>query len=195
MIIILQGPDRLKICLDKDEAYERGLDEGYARRPACEIRRILASLLRKARFEAGFNPGGAKLIVEIWPDENSGCTLCFTAVRGLRLFMGGSVIEPVVYVFESALGLARAACDLYTHYGHCIYKSSLYAGGGGYILILRALDYSERQSTRFLEEYTPIAGSGEVLAAHIDEHCELLIGGNAIDRIGRKPNPGNHEPG
>ena len=100
----------------------------------------------------------------------------------------------MVYAFESALMLVRAACDLHAQYGHGIYKSSLYAGGGKYILILRVLGCNERQSTHFLEEYTPIAGSGEVLAAYVDEHYELLICDNAVDRIGQMLKPGKPKP-
>ena len=194
MTIILLDSDRLKICLDKAEAAAHGLDEGYARRPIHEIRKTLASLLKKAYSEAGFNPGHAKLFVEIWPDESSGCILCFTAIHGLRLFPGGGEIEPVVYAFESALMLVRAICDLHAHYAHRIYNSSLYAGGMGYILILRILDYNERRSMRFLEEYAPIAGCGEVLAAYIDEHYKPLLRDNAVDRIGRKLALGNQNP-
>jgi len=185
LIIILLERDRLKIRLDKDEARKFGLNMGYVNHPSDEIREALVSLLRKACIEAGFQPGDSKLIAQILPGEDGGCVVYFTIMRGLRITSGGFTIEPVVFAFRSALGMVRAVRDLYRSYGQRIYKSSLYTNGGGYHLMVRTLDYENRQSARFLEEYAHRVGSGEMLAAYIDEHYELLIDGNAIDIIGR----------
>ena len=186
MTIILLDCDRLKICLNENESLECGFNEDYSQHTDEEIRARLLSLLKKAHAETGFNPGSANIVAEIWPDESGGCVVCFTAVRGIRLSPYGGEIEPIVYSFESALELIRAMCDLYSRYGHYVYKSSLYTDNRKYLLVMRVLDYEDQQSIRLLEEYTPIIGRGEVLAAYIDEHCELLLSDNAVDTVGEK---------
>jgi len=185
MIILLER-DRLKIRLDKNEAREHGLDAKCIHRPGAEIRAALVSLLQKACAETGFRIGREKLFAQVLPSENGGCVVYFTVMRGLCFSSGGFDIEPVVYAFGSALGIVRAARVLYRNCGQRIYKSSLYTAGGEYWLVVRAFDYDDRKSTRFLEEYARKIGSGEVLAAYMDEHCELLIGDNAIDVIGQE---------
>jgi negative regulator of genetic competence, sporulation and motility len=185
MTFILLDNDRLKICLTKKEIHQRGLDENRLKdSDPAKIRGTLVSLLQKAREECGFCPQGAKIIVEILPDENDGCILSFTAVHGLRTTPDGCEIEPVIYGFDSAYDMVRGVTELYNRYGHRIYKSSLYIGANGFLLTIRALDYSNRQSGRFLEEYAQITGKGEVYAAYIEEHSELLIEDNAVDVLG-----------
>ena len=190
MTFILPDADRLKICLNQEEMYEHRLNEGcFKNCGTSEIRGALVSLLQKARTQCGFAPRGAKILVEMLPDENGGCVLCFTAVHGLRITPGGCEIEPVVYAFRSACDMVRGVAQLYARYAHRIYKSSLYAGKKGFRLVVRALDYNDRQSGRFLQEYAHVIGSGEVFAAYIDEHFDLIIEDNAVDVIGRNIPP------
>jgi negative regulator of genetic competence, sporulation and motility len=189
MTFILLDGNRLKICLSQEEMREHGLDKDCLKdRDAAEMRGTLVNLLRQAREQSGFAPRKAKILVEILPDENAGGVLCFTAVHGLRVTPGGCEIEPVVYAFPGACDMLRGMTQLYARYAHRIYKSSLYAGKSGFRLVIRALDYSDRQSGRFLEEYAHVAGSGEVFAAYIDEHFKLIIEDNALDVIGRAMN-------
>ncbi|MCL2069278.1 MAG: adaptor protein MecA [Oscillospiraceae bacterium] len=190
MTFILLDSDRLKICLSQEEVHEHGFDEGGLNdRGIADLRGALVHLLGMARVRCGYSPRGAKILVEILPDENAGCVLCFTAVHGLRVTPGGCEIEPVVYAFPGACDMVRGIAQLYARYGHRIYKSSLYAGPGGFRLVVRALDYNDRSSGRFLEEYAHVAGSGEVFAAHIDEHYDLVIEDHAVDVIGKNLPP------
>ena len=185
MTIIVLDHDRLKICLTRCEMLEPGFDTPHIDQRSPATRQALAALLRKAKTQTGFHPGGERLVAEILPDENEGCVISFTALPGLRLSPGGAEIEPAVYAFSGALELMRGIRALYGSYGHRIYKSSLYAWREGYRLVVRPLDYTDGQSGRFLEEYARFVGSGEVLAAYIDEHGELLARDNAVDVFGR----------
>jgi negative regulator of genetic competence, sporulation and motility len=51
-------------------------------------------------------------------------------------------------------------------------------------MVVRALDYCTRQSASFLEEYARRMGSGEILAAIVEEHGKLLAADNAVDKLG-----------
>jgi hypothetical protein len=169
---------------------ENGLDENCLEsRDITNMRGTLVPLLRRARAKCGFSPRGAKILVEILPDETGGCVLCFTAVHGLRITPDGCEIEPVVYAFAGACDMVCGVTGLYALYGHRIYKSSLYVGKDGFRLVVRALDYNDRQSGRFLEEFAYVVGSGEVFAAYVDEHFDLIIEDDAVDIIGKNLPP------
>lgn len=186
MTIILLSSDKLKICMDKHEIEIQGLSHSNLEYHDPKVKSALVALLQKAGIQAGFHPKGAKVIVEILPDGGDGCIIYFTAVHGLKLSPEGAGIEPVVFEFQSAFDLADALGELYTRYSHRIYKSSLFESNDKYILVVRCLDYTDKQSESFILEFAEKIGSGEVLAAYIGEHCCLIFEDNAIDIIGRE---------
>ena len=180
MTITLNSPNRLKICLNSNEANALNLRNTHS----YSVKQALLPLLAQAQLETGFYPQRAKLIVDILPEENGGCVLLFTAVYGVQITPGKSSIEPEVYAFSSSVGLCAALLGLYKHYAHRIYKSALYFWHGEYRLIIKALDYLDQQSTRFIADFANLVGTDEILAAYICEHGKEIMAENAVEHIG-----------
>ena len=149
-----------------------------------DIKLALLPILEAARIETGFNPHCTRLIVDILPVEDGGRIIMFAAVGGVRIATGKTELESSIYTFGSPMQLCAAFLGLYTHHIHRIYQSALYIWNGEYHLIIKTLDYLDRQSTCFLGEFARLISTDEVLAAHICEHGKEIISKNAVAKLG-----------
>ena len=180
----LTGPDKLKVTLTPGDLAELGVDYASLDYKDEHTRKVLTGLLSKGRAEAGFSPGKSRLYIEIYPHGQGGCVIYYTRLNsyapGSNFALGAL---PIAFAFECADTLLRACSLAHTLYRHRILKSSLYAFGGGYRLIVYPLDYDDKLSVSFLCEYGRRVGEGDVLAAHIEEHGELLCESDALGVI------------
>ena len=184
----LSGPDKLKITLTPEDlaalniSYER-LDYKDA-----HTREILIGLLSQGSAAAGFLPQKSKLYIEIYPRGAGGCVIYYTRLTsGERLsqskFIPGPC--PAAFAFEDTGILLRACAQTHHLYRHRIFKSSLYALGNTYRLIVCPLDYNDKLSVSFLSEYGAPVGEGAVVAAYIEERGELICADFALGTLAK----------
>lgn len=184
MEFLLLGADKLKVLLSKRDMEAYSLEYENMDYSDGKTKRALLELLEQAKNEAGFQPRGAKLFIEVYPCEGGGCALYFTAIR--QPPASGATAQgllPVVFQLDDLSALFEAATKVFRRYGHRIYKSSLYRFEGKYRLVVYPLDYNDRLSVYFLSEFGVNLGEGHVFAAFTQEHGEALIEDIAIETI------------
>ena len=181
MDITLITADKLKIELSREDMEALSIEYENLDYSNEQTRSALIALLDKSRAEAGFNPRGAKLFIEVYPTESGGCVLYFTAMR--RESHGRSVPAPVVFEFDDVETLISCCTKGFRQYGHRIFKSALFRFEDTYRLVLHPLDYNDMLSVYFFREYARLVGEGEVLAAFTEEHGLPLLSENALDTL------------
>ncbi|MCL2034325.1 MAG: adaptor protein MecA [Oscillospiraceae bacterium] len=182
----LINEDKLRIRLNPQDMAEAGLVYENMNYSDSHTKRVLLSLLEKAKKQAGFAPRGAKLFIETYETDNKGCDLYFTIIRRPGKLKGSqTVISPVLFEFDSAKELIEGACKVFERYSHRIYKSSLYLLNGKYRLLVYNLDYDDKLSVYFLSEFASKLGEDEVLAAYTMEHGREIILDTAIDMLSK----------
>ena len=182
----LIGSDKLKVDLTADDLKELEIDYEDLDYKDERTRNVLVDLIVKGRALAGFSPRNAKLYIEIYPREDGGCVIYYTKLAVGQLGAGGSFLPgptPVVFAFNDTETLLRACQKTHALYRHRILKSCLYAHGRRYRLIIYPLDFASSICVSFLHEYARPVGEGSVLAAHIDEHWQLLCADNALEQL------------
>ena len=182
----LIGPDKLKVDLTAQDLTQLGLGYEELDHKDERTRIVLIDLIAKGRAAAGFSPRSAKLYIEIYPREEGGCVIYYTRLTTGQLDSGGSFLPgptPVVFAFEDLGILLRASQRACALYRHRILKSCLYARERCYRLIIYPLDFGGGTVVSFLREYARLIGEGSVLAAHIEEHWQLLIADNALETL------------
>ena len=184
----LSGPDRLKVSLSADDLEAFGMDYQNLDYNDGATREILLELLNKGRAEVGFLPKRAKLYIEIYPREGGGCVIYYTRLPGNQPHTGWPFLpgpSPIAFAFADAQTLLDGCAKAYGLYRHRIYKSSLYALGAQYRLIIYPLDYNDNLSVNFLSEYGRLVGEGQVLASYIEEHGKLLRESTALETLAK----------
>ena len=175
------GADKLKVLLNRGDMDALSLDYESMDYSDEKTKQALLALLERAKAETGFQPRGAKLYIEVYPCEDGGCALYFTAMRRTPETPPAQGLVPVVFEFENLAALSEAAGKAFRRYGHRIYKSSLFRMAEKYRLVIYPLDYSDRLSVFFLSEYGKIIGEGHVLAAFTQEHGSEIVADTAME--------------
>lgn len=176
MEIFLSDEGALVCALTKQEMKNLPADVNALDYGDRATRQMLVELLREGRVRTGFSSDAEKLLVTVYPRDNGGCLIRFTPVE--ERFPS---IRPITFAFRDTDLLCNSAEALFGRYGKRIYKSSLYHYKGEYRLVVHPLDSSDRLSCSLLAEFGRFVGTGEALAAHIDEHGTPLVLDNAMD--------------
>ena len=182
----LIGPDKLKVDLSARDLEQLGIDYEDLDYKDERTRNVLIDLIVRGRAQAGFSPRSAKLYIEIYPRQDGGCVIYYTRLANGQLGAGGSFLPgptPVVFAFEDTETLLLACAKVHALYRHRILKSSLYSRGRHYRLIIYPLDLGGSICVSFLREYARLVGEGATLAAHIEEHWQLLCAEGAIELL------------
>ncbi len=187
MEFTLIGEDKLKVTLTAADLATLGIDPSALDYSNEVTRAALLGLLERGRETAGFHPRRAKLYIEVYPNDSGGCVIYYTRLAGGELSRRGFTPgpAPVSFAFGDIHVLLRACAGVYARCGHRILRSALYRLGGEYRLLIWPLDYADNLSVSFLSEYGALLGEGTVLAAFLDEHAELLIDGDAVERLSK----------
>jgi len=182
----LIGPDKLKVDLSAQDLVRLGVDYEDLDYKDERTRNVLVELMANGREQVGFSPRNSKLYIEIYPRQDGGCVIYYTRLTSGQLDAGGSFLPgptPIVFEFEDTGTLLNACAKTHALYRHRILRSCLYACGRSYRLIIYPLDYTDSISVSFLREYATLVGEGAVLAAHIEEHWQLLSAENALEQL------------
>lgn len=184
MDVVLLNAEKLEIALNCADMQKLDLSYEEMDYSDEQTRKTLVALLEYAKTTANFHPRGAKLLVEVFPRADGGCVLHFTSLGSrFRSYPSHLALEPVVFEFSDADTLLEASVKTFARYSHRIYKSSLYRYREQYRLVVYPLDYSDQLSVYFLSEFARKVGQGEILAAYVEEHGELIIADNALDTL------------
>lgn len=186
MEIQLISSDQLKISLTEMDLEKLGVTYDSLDYSDPQTKKAILSLLMQAKKTTGFDPHHAKLYVEVYPEDEGGCTLFFTSVQkkpASHRSTDACPCGPVIFEFSNLDILVDASCKLFCQYGHRIYKSFLYRLDESYRLIIYPLDSVDNVTVGFLCEYGRMVGEGELLAAFVAEHGQCIIRDNAIDTL------------
>ena len=165
MRVIFDSPGRLTVELDREDLNDLGVTVGELDYATPKTRRILTDLLERIGADDLLAPGGRRL-VEVIPDKEGGCVICFTLLRrAVPVTRRGE--EAAVWAFPDAgtlLEAAEALRALPPRQGVRLYRMK-----EGYRLILCG---QSRAQEHLLGEYArPVADAGGRATA---EHGELL---------------------
>lgn len=180
MIIKLESQTRLVVSLDKNDLEELGTTCEELLHPRLATLRILERILRIGSLDTGFSPDSDNLMVQIQAGSET-CRIIFSALP--ESLEKTSPTEPVVFAFDTIEDLLDATSGIFEIHSHRIYKSSLYRMEGGYRLLIRTLDAADGPVNAHMEQYGRRVGQGELAAAFLEEHAQLVIEGDAIDKL------------
>ena len=132
---------------------------------------LLQSLLSTAGKMVGFQKGKGKLLVEVYPAPEQGCTIYFTALTPVSKRY--RKLPPKVYQFETCEDLLQgAAC-----FGNHAPVSEAYRYKNGYLLIVH------NASAHGITEFAKSLPFSSAFLAHVREHGTLLCKPNAVERL------------
>lgn len=181
MMFHLVSDDTLRATLSAQDVGLLGLsfDE---RDPAAlrQLRLALLTLLAEAQASTGFLPQAGHIAIELYPEEDGGCTVVFRADGDGD---GKATYCPVVFRFDDAETLIEASVRLFSLHGHRLFGSALYRLGGAYRLIVRPMDGEAGAAANLLSEYGLREAAGFVAAALIEEHGTPILTEHAVDTL------------
>ena len=181
------GERKLKVMLSDEDMEHYRLDKENLDYDTTETRSAFWQILDEAKHKTGFDAGGGKLFVQIYPSRGGGCEMYVTLAEGEKAaHRQRSLVRGYesVYRFETLellLEVCRKLCEL----GYRD-ESSVFAADGAYYLIIREKLESSIMSPKALGEFSFIEEygtrlSGGVRLAHLREHGKCLEGLRAVE--------------
>lgn len=82
MELILISESKLKVMLTADDMRQYNLDCDTMDSNTALTRRAFWNILDEAREQTGFDPGGEKVFVQLYPDKGGGCEMFVTKIGG-----------------------------------------------------------------------------------------------------------------
>lgn len=190
MDLLRIGDRKLKVTLSDEDMEKYRLDKDTLDYDTTETRSAFWQILDEAKRRTGFDAGGAKLFVQIYPSRGGGCEMYVTMTdegtpRGRRtpaLVRGPESL----YRFDS-LSLLLTVCRKLLELGYRE-ESAVYTEDGAYYLVIREKLESSIMSPKALGEFSFIEEygtrlSGGVRLAHLREHGRCLDGETAVERF------------
>ena len=187
MELLRIGERKLKVMLSDEDMEHYRLDKENLDYDTTETRSAFWQILDEAKHKTGFDAGGGKLFVQIYPSRGGGCEMYVTLAEGEKAAQRQrSLVRGYesVYRFETLellLEVCRKLCEL----GYRD-ESSVFAADGAYYLIIREKLESSIMSPKALGEFSFIEEygtrlSGGVRLAHLREHGKCLEGLRAVE--------------
>lgn len=146
-----------------------------------KTRTVLQKLLELAQQKTGFScPDHGKLLIELFPVAEGGCTVIFTVISTEEM-------ECIVFSFSQLETMIQAAVKA-VEQGYCPHPDgcccSLYRLSSEYRIVCRPLR-ALSPCAPILAEYGRNAGTGELAQAFTAEHGRLLLSPNALQRLAK----------
>ncbi len=183
----INSPAEDRIIVDLSEQDLLGLNITYEDMDysTIETRRVIWTVLDEAGKALGreFDPS-RRMIIEASPKRDGGCTLSFTIldsrkIHGVQKQFLKKQEKNILCEFENADMLMRAAESLKSFKS---VTSSLYESDGKYRLILCGNEDIPKIK-QSCSEFGTAENCSELICCFTNEHWNLLVCGNAIDRI------------
>lgn len=187
MELLRIGDKKLKVTLSGEDMVHYRLDSETLDYDTTETRSAFWQILDEAKHKTGFDAGGGRIFVQVYPSRAGGCEMYVTLVGGDGEEGDAPIAEEErtdgIYCFATLDGILSACRML----GECGYrgKSAAYVAEGAYYLViserLRTGVYGGRPLAEysFLEEYgTRYCGS--VRLSYLHEHGRCLDAEGAV---------------
>ena len=187
MDFLLIGESKIKIVLNRDERKNYGLSGTEI--STADSRRGFFRLIGLAKERVGFDPGGDKLLIQLYPTGDS--LEIFVTKLGLLPDASAKMVsrsdrvslllrKKNYYSFSSLDDLVKAARSVKEFAGKVSLESDVYLFGDKYLLSID--EYGKggdsMEFPQILEFSTPITAE---LSAYILEHSDRLTSGDGIE--------------
>ena len=185
MELLRIGEKKLKVTLSGEDMEHYRLDGDSMDYDTTETRSAFWQILDEAKQKTGFDAGGGKIFVQIYPSRAGGCEMYVTLV-GKEDGEGTELPQKStegIYCFDSLTVLLNV-CRMLDEVGYSE-KSSAYTADGVYYLVIserrRIGVYGSRPlgEYSFLEEYGTRLFGG-VRLSYLREHGRCLREGDAV---------------
>ena len=181
---------KLKVMLSDEDMERYRLDKESLDYDTTETRSAFWQILDEAKHKTGFDAGGEKLFVQIYPSRGGGCEMYVTLVGEEDEEVHRLPKRPLVRGYESVyrfetLALLLEVCRKLSELGYRD-ESSAFVAEGAYYLIIREKLESSIMSPKALGEFSFIEEygtrlSGGVRLAHLREHGKCLEEAHAVE--------------
>lgn len=188
MELLRIGEKKLKVMLSDEDMEKYRLDQDNIDYDTTETRSAFWQILDEAKHKTGFDAGGGKLFVQVYPSRGGGCEMYVTLVEGEE--SARCRRPPLVRGYESiyrfeTLPLLLEVCRKLARLGYRD-GSTVYFADGAYYLIIREKLESSIMSPKALGEFSFIEEygtrlSGGVRRAYLHEHGSCLEGERAVE--------------
>ena len=184
MELLRIGSTKLKVTLTEEDMEKYHLDRETIDYDTTETRSAFWQILDAAKRETGFDAGGERLFIQVYPSRGGGCEMFVTLVDE------GEEEKPdpphralsvrSIYRFPS-LSVLLTACRKLLGMGYDR-ESRAFAVDGEYCLVVGELCDGGILQYGFLEEYGR-RESGGVPLSYLSEHGVCLAEGDAVARL------------
>ncbi len=173
---------KLKVTLTEGDMQKYRLDGEGIDYDTTETRSAFWQILDEAKRRTGFDAGGGRLFVQVYPSRGGGCEMYVTLLtEGADRDTEEEETPPLsvrsIYGFSSLADLITA-CQKLSDLGYTG-ESAVYAGEDGYSLVVSERWESGIGEYAFLEEYGT-RRSGGVRLSYLKEHGKCLREGDAV---------------
>ena len=181
MDLLRISDSKLKVTLTEGDMEKYRLDGESMDYDTTETRSAFWQILDTAKRETGFDAGGGRLFVQVYPSRGGGCEMYVTLLTEDTDTADEEEPLPLsvrsIYAFATLSDLITACqklCDLgYTG------ESAVFAGEEGYSLVISERWESGLGEYAFLEEYGT-RRSGGIRLSYLKEHERCLREGDAV---------------
>ena len=185
MELLRIGDKKLKVTLSGEDMEHYRLDSDTMDYDTTETRSAFWQILDEAKHKTGFDAGGGKIFVQIYPSRAGGCEMYVTLVEKEEKEAAEDtpILTEGIYCFDNLSSFLRACCVL-DALGYCE-KSAAYAVDDCYYLVISEHQRRGVYGCRplgeysFLEEYGARLFGG-VRLAYLHEHGKCLREGDAV---------------
>ena len=190
MELLRIGDRKLKVTLSDEDMEKYRLDKDTLDYDTTETRSAFWQILDEAKRQTGFDAGGGRLFVQIYPSRGGGCEMYVTMTEEVasRARHAPALVRGLesLYRFDT-LSLLLTVCRKLSELGYRE-ESAVYAEEGAYYLVIREKLESSIMSPKALGEFSFIEEygtrlSGSVRLAHLREHGRCLDGERAVERF------------
>ena len=170
----------LRVEVTEEELKEHQLSFEDIDTDRLETKLFLSILLEKARQQESFSPGDGQLIAQIYQCPG-GCIFYFINIP--KEGKENNESTPLIFTFPDCNAMLTALTTLFQHGCHRIYKSSLYQMEGTYYFAFQPFSFEDSVLLGMLQEYRQFWGKGNIKQAQLEEHGQVIVKENALDKI------------
>lgn len=196
MILQLIADDVLLITFDFEELRQMNLSFHSIDYKNKKTRKLFWDAIADAKRETGFNPEGARLLVEAFPEKGGGLSLYVTKIgpadrcqqeRGDNPDDNMARMKSYIFRFENCNNLFDA-CNVLRRSDLKLHNSKLYELRGEYFLLFSCLPPLKNDDNKFksfllsLSEYGYRETRG-YLEAYLSEYGQVICADNAVSKL------------
>ena len=181
MELIRISDSKLKIVLSSADMEQYGIRCDTADYANTETRRAVWTILDEAKKQTGFDAGGNRVYIQMYPSRGGGCELYVTKREGHTRECAKETRRGSLGMYRfSCLGHLLSVCSLLQRGGFSG-ESSAYAEGKRYYLVLREMHTGVDAAYKhaFIEEYGERLSGSERLS-YLEEYATPILPSNAV---------------